>query len=222
MTRPALLMALPAALLLNTLLLAAPAIALEGLAPLFQPSVLLLLGLAHLIVVVEAAVTGRGRETAPRALLADDAAARRLAGASGAALIAVFWAAIIGRQPGLTLLMLPGAICFAGGILLRHAAARRLGRFFRTEVVVSGEQHLVSAGIYRHLRHPSETGLLLIGLGAGIMLASGPAIVLWALALAPLTLRRIALEERCLHSAFGPAYREFSKRRPPLAPRLFS
>ena len=221
MSRLALLIALPAALLLNTLLLAAPAIAWEGFGPLFQPNVLLLLALAGLFVIVESAVTSHGGETHRPAVQPDDAAARRLAWASGSALVAVFWAAISGRQRGLTVLILPGAACFAGGILLRASAARRLGRFFRTEVAVSEQQHLVATGIYRHLRHPSETGLLLIGLGAGIMLASGPAIFLWALALVPLTLSRIALEERCLQSAFGPAYREYSRNCAPLIPRLF-
>ncbi|MCH8922981.1 MAG: hypothetical protein IIA67_07515 [Planctomycetes bacterium] len=220
MNRLAFAFALPLALAGNTLLLCAPAIAIEGSALLVEPGVLLLLLLSHLLIVVESTATNSSGTTRRPSMRRDDVTARRLALASGAMLVAVFWAALIGRQPGSTALTCCGAFCFTGGILLRLAAARRLGRFFRTEVTIT-DQRFVCTGIYRHLRHPSETGLLLVGLGAGILLASPPAVVVWALALVPLTLLRIGLEERCLYGAFGAAYREYARSCRRLVPWVF-
>jgi len=51
------------------------------------------------------------------------------------------------------------------GVTLRALAVRTLGRNFRTEIV-GVDNALVRSGVYRFLRHPSETGLLAASLGA--------------------------------------------------------
>lgn len=222
MSRRALVIALPAALAANTLLLCAPLLAIGGAAPLAEPSVVLLMFLANLWMIAESAVTRRSAESV--AVLGgdrDDKMARRLALLSGGALLLVFWMALVDRRDASMPLFCIGAGGFALGIFLRVAAARRLGRFFRTEVAVAVDQPLVTTGIYRHLRHPSEAGLLLVGLSAGVMLASPAALAAWAILLAPLSWRRIALEECCLLRAYGREYRNYSNASTRLAPGIF-
>ena len=106
------------------------------------------------------------------------------------------------------------------GVLLRGSAIHWLGDHFRNEFSVPRHHRLVRDGVYRHLRHPSETGLLLVGLGAAVLCGSLAALALWLCVLAPLTLRRIALEEQCLLKAFGEEYRTYARRTGGLLPRM--
>ncbi len=70
---------------------------------------------------------------------------------------------------------------------------------------------LVRSGVYRFLRHPSETGLLAASLGAAVLLQSLLGLVVWFGALLPVTLARLALEERALELRFGTFYERYAE-----------
>jgi protein-S-isoprenylcysteine O-methyltransferase Ste14 len=162
---------------------------------------------------------------APQQIPVGGRAARLGALATGLTLLALFWSALAtGCGDGRAFLGVAqgaGAALMLAGALLRGAAIRRLGSFFVTEPWVAAEQPLVTDGIYRWVRHPSETGLLATGLGAGVFCESLPALAFWAAGLVPLVLVRLRLEERVLLAGFGEQYREYARRTPALLPKLW-
>jgi len=211
---------LAAALGANTLLLSAPACAVE--APDFCGGVrwLIFLLLANLLVAAEAALTCAHGDEAIRPAVRVDTAARRLAAATGLALLAIYWSAVLGASSAAIAQILFGVGLFVAGVLMRAAAMGQLGAYFRTEIAVQPDQRLVRSGIYRHIRHPSEGGLLLIGLGAAVLFGSTAAFAIWGLVLVPLVLTRIRLEESCLRQAYGGQFESYVRASARLLPPI--
>jgi len=134
---------------------------------------------------------------------------------SGVSLLALL--VLAAARPGLAAAPWVGGGLMAVGIALRASAMRSLGEAFVTEVRPSAT--MVTGGIYRWLRHPSEAGLLMFGLGAAVATGSGGAFALLALMVA-LALLRIEREERGLRANFGAAFDAYAARVPALVPRL--
>jgi protein-S-isoprenylcysteine O-methyltransferase len=199
---------------LHLALLLAPLLGLgrAGLA-LRQPRVVLFLALAAALCSGELAAHSRP---------SDEQGGEPLALFSGLSLLGLFWAALLEAslrpQPAGLGSAAAGSGLLAAGILLRCAAIRTLGRHFVSRPQVLPGQSLVRSGPYRLVRHPSETGLLAIGLGAGLLLESGAALLLWAAALLPSSLLRVGREERLLDRAFGEEHRRYRARVPALLP----
>ncbi|MBI2569286.1 MAG: isoprenylcysteine carboxylmethyltransferase family protein [Candidatus Schekmanbacteria bacterium] len=136
--------------------------------------------------------------------------------------------AIFMRQVAVTELLLPPwlhdllvAVLIGGGMAIRWVAILSLGRMFTVDVAVQRDHALVETGVYRHVRHPSYTGLLVAFLGLGVYFANwlslGVLLVPIGLALA----NRIAVEEAALARAFGPDYAAYRARTKRLLPGLF-
>lgn len=87
-----------------------------------------------------------------------------------------------------------GALPFGAGVALRLMAIRRLGPRFTHGVELVPGHRLETQGVYRWMHHPSEIGLLLVGLGTGLLLGSVPWVPLMLL---PMVLR-VHAEERLL------------------------
>lgn len=101
---------------------------------------------------------------------------------------------------------------FALGIALRWWAILHLGRWFTVDVAIQPEQRVVDDGPYRHIRHPSYTGLLLAFSGAGLLLGNW---IAWSFIMVPITiavLHRILIEESVLARTLGPAYTIYMSR----------
>jgi protein-S-isoprenylcysteine O-methyltransferase Ste14 len=125
-----------------------------------------------------------------------------------------------GVQHGSLAVFLIGMLLMAAGIALRFTAVVVLGRFFTPVVMVGGDQHVVEAGPYRWIRHPSYTGSLLTI--AGFLLASTNWLALAALVpVVAAFLYRIGVEERALTDALGDAYRSYMRRTKRLVPFLY-
>lgn len=208
------------AVMLNTLLISAPAMFVNAGLPLGDLRFWLLLILGNGFLIVEGALHHTERRQRATLHPSLDNSARHLALVSSMVLLAIYWCSIVTNSPPVLSLTCAGPLIFIAGILLRTVAMRQLGAYFRSDVSVPGHQQLVHDGIYRRLRHPSETGLLLIGLGVVVMYGSLPALALWLGIFMPLTLKRISLEEHCLLAAFGEEYREYARRTGGLLPRL--
>jgi protein-S-isoprenylcysteine O-methyltransferase Ste14 len=201
----------------------------RGLRSLADPAVLAFLVLATLLYAADA-VKDLRQTAEPRAW--DAAAAtgqpmvNRLALLTGLALLTVFWVALaarVGQESPVPLWQqAAGAGAMFAGATLRWLAVSRLGPFFVTGIQVSAEQPLVSDGIYRFLRHPSETGILAAAIGASVLLNSWMAAVVWAALILPLVLVRVRWEDRGLQRAFGKPYLDYQSRTGGLLPKLFT
>jgi protein-S-isoprenylcysteine O-methyltransferase Ste14 len=150
--------------------------------------------------------------------------ARYLPASAGAlALLALFWTSLAEHAArGAVVpasLAAAGALVMAAGVALRLSAVRALGRFFVSPPRVLPGQPLVTGGPFRSMRHPSETGLLVLSFGACVLLGSLAGLVLWTLAVAPLAAVRVSKEEALLARAFGSEWREYVDETPALLPR---
>jgi protein-S-isoprenylcysteine O-methyltransferase Ste14 len=114
--------------------------------------------------------------------------------------------------------LIAGGVLVIAGVALRIWSIRTLGRFFTYQVMTTDDQHVVSHGPYRRLRHPSYTALLVSVVGAGVATAN-PVSLVAAVAIALVGLmRRISVEEAALARRLGDDYRTFAASRKRLIP----
>jgi protein-S-isoprenylcysteine O-methyltransferase Ste14 len=134
------------------------------------------------------------------------------------ALIVVAVAFILFPVPGLSARFAPeagwviaaGLVVQLGGLALAILARRALGRNWSSEVRLAESHQLVRTGVYRRLRHPIYSGVLLMYLG--LALQSGRLNALAGLALAAAAYwRKIGLEEQLLKERFGSAFEDWRK-----------
>lgn len=133
----------------------------------------------------------------------------------------VFTSTVGARLPGSR--SLPFAIGMAAmllGFALRAWAIRTLGEFFRVEVTVADDQHVVDSGPYAWVRHPSYTGMMVHYAGLGIALDSWLSVAAMLLPLAAVV-RRIGHEEKVLRRDLGTPYVEYSTRTRRLVPGVW-
>jgi protein-S-isoprenylcysteine O-methyltransferase len=107
-----------------------------------------------------------------------------------------------------------------GGLTIRWWSILTLGRLFTVNVAIQRDHAIVQKGLYKYIRHPSYTGLLLAFLGLGMYYANWLSL---AALMAPITLavaNRIAKEEAVLRTALGAAYSDYCARTKRLIPWL--
>jgi protein-S-isoprenylcysteine O-methyltransferase Ste14 len=92
-----------------------------------------------------------------------------------------------------------------------------LGPSYGIRLDLFAEHVLHTGGAFGLVRHPMYSGIVGFHLGASLALESALLLVLTALVVVPLTLARIAGEERVLREAF-PAYAAYAARTPALIP----
>ncbi|WP_052411374.1 methyltransferase family protein [Streptomyces sp. NRRL S-118] len=127
-------------------------------------------------------------------------------------------ARMTGDRATSTLIALPGVWA---GMALRHWAVATLGEYFRGTVDVRPGQPVIRTGPYRHLRHPSYAGGLLMVACAGFALDHPRAhLVFFGCTLAGM-LHRIRAEDVVLISALGPRYAEYAARTARLVPGVW-
>jgi protein-S-isoprenylcysteine O-methyltransferase Ste14 len=91
------------------------------------------------------------------------------------------------------------------GLVIRWTAIYTLGKAFSANVAIHATQRLNVSGVFRWMRHPSYTGMMLIFLAM-------PAAAL---------LYRIHVEEDALTGAFGDEYVEYSRTTKRLIPGIY-
>jgi protein-S-isoprenylcysteine O-methyltransferase Ste14 len=113
------------------------------------------------------------------------------------------------------------ALCFlASGLAIRWTAMLTLGRQFTVDVAVRHDHALVQRGLYRLVRHPSYSGLLLAFVGTGLLYDNWLSLAGLMLPIVLAVLNRIAKEERALLAAFGAPYAAYCARTKRLVPGL--
>ncbi len=95
-----------------------------------------------------------------------------------------------------------------------------LGRHFTVDVAIRRDHKLLERGLYRFVRHPSYSKLLLAFLGLGVAYASRLSLAFLMAPIAWAVIRRIAREEQVLHAARDPAYAAYCARIKKLVPGL--
>jgi protein-S-isoprenylcysteine O-methyltransferase Ste14 len=113
-----------------------------------------------------------------------------------------------------------GILLFALGGWLRLWPVAELGDRFSGLVAIQPGHRLLTAGIYRFIRHPSYLGLMISSLGWALAFRSGLGVIVTALTLPPL-LARIDSEERLLQSHFGAEYDAYRARSWRMIPGLW-
>jgi|GEM_PF-2522985 len=211
---------------LHLVVLAAPVMVVRSVQPVAgDPVVIVFLSLATVFYLAE--LTRRFYPDFAETCPTDAAGLRmfRLAAATGIVLLLLQWAALI--VSGVTLddalgiiSLTVGGLLMLGGAALRFAAIRTLGRQFVTGSGTTDDRRLVTAGPYRTVRHPSETGLLLYAAGASLTTLSPVAAALWLIALLPLVHLRLKEEERALIKQFGEQYEAYVRTTGRLLPRI--
>jgi protein-S-isoprenylcysteine O-methyltransferase Ste14 len=112
------------------------------------------------------------------------------------------------------------AILILAGLWLVAAGGFRLGRSLTPLPIPKEDGVLVTTGIYRFVRHPIYSGVLLAGLGLVAWGASLAHVVGWVSLWLILNLKA-ALEEKLLKERYG-EYESYSLKTGRLLPKLFT
>jgi protein-S-isoprenylcysteine O-methyltransferase Ste14 len=112
-----------------------------------------------------------------------------------------------------------GALLFGAGVILYRIAGRTLGDALSPFIEPREAAPLVTAGLYRFLRHPMYLSEVLIAVGAPLTLGSRHVIVLVVPAVLVL-LVRILREEEALARTF-PEYSRYAARTKRIVPFLY-
>ena len=108
-------------------------------------------------------------------------------------------------------LRIAALIVLCAGLVIRWTAILSLGKAFSANVAIRDTQTVYRSGLYRLVRHPSYSGLMLVFVAIALHERNWLAAALVTLPPAAALLYRIHVEEAALHAAFGPAYDAYSK-----------
>jgi protein-S-isoprenylcysteine O-methyltransferase Ste14 len=106
------------------------------------------------------------------------------------------------------------------GLAIRWTSIVTLGRLFTVDVAIQQDHALVQHGLYRLVRHPSYSGLLLAFLGLGLCYANWLSLLGLMVPITLAVINRIAKEERALLVALGTPYAAYCARTKRLFPGL--
>jgi len=107
------------------------------------------------------------------------------------------------------------------GLLIRWIAIIQLGNRFTVNVAVVKEHTLKKDGIYKFIRHPSYSGLLLLFLGIALSMRNYVSILLVIVPVFFAILYRIKVEEKSLKGYFGKDYEDYSKATKKIIPFVY-
>lgn len=112
-----------------------------------------------------------------------------------------------------------GGLLFIAGAVFGIAGVRALGRNRTPFPALRAEHHLVQSGVYRVVRHPLYTSLILLGLGWGLIWSS-PLTLALTVALAVVLDGKARVEERLLLERYR-EYADYQTRVARLLPGLY-
>lgn len=113
-----------------------------------------------------------------------------------------------------------GVALFAVGQVVIWRSHADLGRNWTVAPEIRTEHTLITAGVYRHVRHPMYSGHLLWALAQPLLLWNWLAGLGYLVASVALLIYRIPQEEQMMLDHFGAQYRQYIDRTGALLPRL--
>jgi len=111
-----------------------------------------------------------------------------------------------------------GLILFAVSLGLRLTAIRALGRYWSLNLEIRGDHQLVREGIYRHMRHPAYSAIMLEVISIPLVGNAWWVLAISVGAYIPLLLARWWREEREMVGKFGEAYEQYRREVPAFLP----
>jgi protein-S-isoprenylcysteine O-methyltransferase Ste14 len=114
-----------------------------------------------------------------------------------------------------------GLLVIITGMIIRFIAIRTLGRFFTVDLAVHSDHRIIQHGLYKFIRHPSYSGLLISFIGLGLSLNNWLSLLLVVSPIFLIMLHRINIEEKMLAQQFGGEYEAYRKRSWQLIPGIF-
>lgn len=128
----------------------------------------------------------------------------------------------VGRMhTGYAFISFSGIALLLLGTILRWVAILTLKRYFTVNVTILENHQIERKGLYKHLRHPSYTGLLLRYLGLGLAYANWLSVMLIFVPLLLATFYRMHVEEQALIETFGNEYVDYSRTAKRLIPKVY-
>jgi protein-S-isoprenylcysteine O-methyltransferase Ste14 len=107
------------------------------------------------------------------------------------------------------------------GLLVRWTAILTLGVSFSTNVAIHANQTLRKNGLFRWVRHPSYSGMVLIFAGVGLSQRNWISLAIMLIFPTAALLYRIHVEELALAEAFGNDYAQYRRSTFRLIPGIF-
>ena len=117
--------------------------------------------------------------------------------------------------------LVAGVICFVIGLWLFYKSHADLGEHWSITLEVREQHRLITQGVYRRIRHPMYSALVLYSLGHALVIpnwVAGPSNVV---AFAILFALRVHAEEQMMSDAFGDEYATYAARTKRLIPGVW-
>jgi protein-S-isoprenylcysteine O-methyltransferase Ste14 len=107
------------------------------------------------------------------------------------------------------------------GLAIRWAAIVTLGRSFSANVAIRATQTVHKTGLFRFVRHPSYSGLILIFAAVALHTRNWLGLAIVLIPTVAALFYRIHVEESALRRAFGHEYDDYSKTTKCLIPGIY-
>ena len=107
------------------------------------------------------------------------------------------------------------------GLLLRFFAIYQLGQRFRAHLSIIKEQDLETSGLYKVIRHPSYTGLLVYYFGLGMAMQNYISFIILIIIPFFVVIYRIRIEEAFLLKYYGEKYEKYKSQTYALIPYFY-
>jgi protein-S-isoprenylcysteine O-methyltransferase Ste14 len=120
-----------------------------------------------------------------------------------------------------TLFLSVGLALIVLGLALRWTAILTLGRFFTSNVAIQTGHAVVRTGVYRYVRHPSYSGMLVAFLGVGLGFGNWLSLLSVLVPIAAALLYRVHVEEHALTEALGRTYTDYCRTTKRLIPGVY-
>jgi protein-S-isoprenylcysteine O-methyltransferase Ste14 len=114
-----------------------------------------------------------------------------------------------------------GIVCFVAGLWLFYRSHADLGTNWSVTLHVREQHRLVTQGVYRRIRHPMYTSLLLYSVGQALVLPDWVAGPSYLITFGLLFVFRVIPEERMMLEQFGSDYAAYMKKTTRLVPGLW-
>ncbi len=130
----------------------------------------------------------------------------------------IFWFAEYALRPGP---LVAGIVCFVAGLWLFHRSHADLGTNWSITLQVREQHRLVVHGVYRRIRHPMYSALLLYSIGQLLVLPNWIAGPSYLITFGILVALRLGAEERMMLEEFGDEYAAYRMKTKRFVPGLW-
>ncbi|MHA3964837.1 MAG: methyltransferase family protein [Candidatus Thorarchaeota archaeon SMTZ1-45] len=121
----------------------------------------------------------------------------------------------------LLLMVLIGVLVLLVGSIILLASRFQIGHYGGAKIAIEKDHHLITDGMYRHVRNPQYLGFLLLFAGYSFSFGSLIVTIVTVIGLFAVFRSRMLLEEKILLETFGEEYAEYMNRTWRLLPHIY-